>query len=170
MLLGTAWRHRQERRPAAACAAAGALGVVAGLVTALWPGLAALVLVVMAGAWAIVTGCLELWVATRMRYELRHAWWWRATAVASVVAGVLLWLRPNAGAVAIASVLGLYALIAGGLWLTAAWREYRTRAGRGSRSWTGPTSGARVAHGRCLLYSRARRTAGPRGARGAEKS
>ncbi|WP_308460803.1 DUF308 domain-containing protein [Streptomyces sp. Ru71] len=41
-----------------------------------WPGLAALALVVMAGAWAIVTGCLELWVATRMRHELRHAWWW----------------------------------------------------------------------------------------------
>ncbi|MFI1069620.1 HdeD family acid-resistance protein [Streptomyces puniciscabiei] len=146
MLLGTAWRHRHERRPAAACAAAGALGVVAGLVTALWPGLTALALVVMAGAWAIVTGCLELWVATRMRHELRHAWWWRATAVVSVAAGVLLWLRPDAGAVAIALILGVYALVAGGLWLAAAWREHRTRAGHGSRSWSGPPSGARMAH------------------------
>ncbi|MFI9254969.1 HdeD family acid-resistance protein [Streptomyces sp. NPDC053069] len=142
MLIATAWRHRHERRPAAACAAAGALGVVAGLVTALWPGLTALALVVMAGAWAIVTGCLELWVATRMR----HARWLRASAVVSVAAGVLLWLRPDAGAVAIALVLGVYALIAGGLWLIAAWREYRTLAEHGSRSWTRPASGARVAH------------------------
>ncbi|MFF7353863.1 HdeD family acid-resistance protein [Streptomyces filipinensis] len=146
MLIATAWRHRHERRPAAACAAAGALGVVAGLVTVLWPGLTALALVVTAGAWAIVTGCLELWVATRMRLELRHAWWWRASAVVSVVAGVLLWLRPDAGAVAIALVLGVYAVIAGGLWLIAGWREHRARAEHGSRSWTSPASGARVAH------------------------
>lgn len=146
MLLGTAWRHRHERRPAAACAAAGTLGVVAGLITAVWPGLTALALLVVAGAWAIVTGCLELWVATRMRHELRHAWWWRASAGVSVAAGALLWLRPEAGAVAIALVLGMYALIAGGLWLAAAWREYRTRPGRGARSWAGSASGARVAH------------------------
>ncbi|MFF4401952.1 hypothetical protein [Streptomyces sp. NPDC001480] len=38
---------------------------------------------------------------------------------------------------AIALVLGVYALIVGGLWLAAAWREDRTRIGRGSRSWTG---------------------------------
>ncbi|CAL9673049.1 hypothetical protein SUDANB105_07660 [Streptomyces sp. enrichment culture] len=145
MLIAAACRHRHERRPAAACAAAGVLGVVAGLVTAMWPGLTALALVVVAGVWAIVTGCLELWLATRMRHELRHAWWWRASAVVSVAVGVLLWLRPEAGAVATALVLGVYALIAGGL-LLAAWREYRTRTGHGARSWTGPASGTRVAH------------------------
>lgn len=97
MLMHAAWRHRQERRPAAAWAVAGVLGVVAGLVTALWPGLTALVLVGMAGAWAIVTGCMEVWIATRMRHELPHAGWWRASAVVSVAARVLLWLRPDAG-------------------------------------------------------------------------
>ncbi|MFJ8636355.1 HdeD family acid-resistance protein [Streptomyces sp. NPDC093568] len=146
MLLGAAWWHRRERRSAVTCAAAGTLGVAAGLITGVWPGLTALALLVVAGAWAIVTGCLELWVATRMRHELRHAWWWRASAGLSAAAGAQLWLRPDADAVAIALVLGLYALIAGGLWLAAAWREYRTRPGRGVRSWTGPASGARVAH------------------------
>ncbi|MFF4401951.1 HdeD family acid-resistance protein [Streptomyces sp. NPDC001480] len=90
MLLGATWRHRHERRPAATCAGAGALGVVAGLITALWPGLTGLTLVVMAGGWAIVTGCLELWVARRMRHQLRHTRWWRPSAVVSVAAGVLL--------------------------------------------------------------------------------
>ncbi|MFI2765085.1 HdeD family acid-resistance protein [Streptomyces echinatus] len=146
MLLGTAWRHRHGRRPAATCAAAGTLGVVAGLIAAVWPGLTALALLVVAGAWAMVTGCLELWVATRMRHELRHAWWWRVSAVVSVAAGALLWLHPAAGAGAIALVLGVYALIAGGLRLAAARREYRTSSGRGARSWTGPASSARVAH------------------------
>ncbi|MGW1806048.1 hypothetical protein [Streptomyces sp. NPDC002078] len=58
----------------------------------------------------------------------------------------LLWLRADVGAVAIVLVLGVCALITGGLWLAAAWPEYRTRAGRGARSWTGPASGARVTH------------------------
>jgi uncharacterized membrane protein HdeD (DUF308 family) len=58
-----------------------------------------------------------------------HAWWWRASAIVPVAAGVLLWLRPEAGAVTMALVLGVYALIAGSLWLAAAWREYRTRTG-----------------------------------------
>jgi len=146
MLLTTAWRNRRERWPAVACAGAGVLSVVAAAVTALWPGLTALALVVMAGAWAIVTGCLELWAATRMRHELQHAWLWRISAAVSVVAGVLLWLRPDAGAVAIAVVLGLYALVAGGIWLAAAWREYRSHAGHDSRSWWRPASDTRTAH------------------------
>lgn len=144
-LMAAAWRHRRDRRPALACAVAGALGVVAGLVTVLWPGLTALAMVVTVGAWAIVTGCLELWVATRMRHRYQHALQWRISAVVSVVAGVLLWLRPDAGAVAITLVLGVSALVAGGLWLTAAWREYRAHAERGARSWSRPASGARIA-------------------------
>lgn len=117
----------------------------------------------MAGvAWAIVTGCLELWVATRMRHELRHAWWWRASAVVSVRADGLLWLRPEADAVAIALVLGVYALIAGGLWLAAAWREYRTRTGRRAPSWSGPASGGPPGPLTCSPVLQARRIAGPR--------
>ncbi len=146
ILLGAAWRNRGERWSALACAAAGALSVVAAMVTSLWPGLTALALVVMAGAWAVVTGCLELWAALRMRRELRHAWLWLVSAVVSVVAGVLLWLRPDAGAVAISLVLGVYALVAGGVWLASAWREHRAHTGREHRSWRRPASGARVAH------------------------
>jgi uncharacterized membrane protein HdeD (DUF308 family) len=146
VLIAAAWRHRRERRPALVCAGAGALGVVAGLLTAAWPGLTALALVVTAGAWAVATGFLELWAATRMRHQLGHSWLWRTSAVVSVVAGVLLWLRPDVGAVAIALVLGVYALIAGGLWLAAAWREYRVRSEGGARSWPRSASGARVAH------------------------
>ncbi|MFH8597490.1 HdeD family acid-resistance protein [Streptomyces rimosus] len=146
ILLGAAWRNRGERWSALACTAAGALSVVAAMVTSLWPGLTALALVVMAGAWAVVTGCLELWAAVRVRRELRHAWLWLVSAVVSVVAGVLLWLRPDAGAVAISLVLGVYALVAGGVWLASAWREYRAYAGREHRSWRRPASGARVAH------------------------
>lgn len=53
MLLCTAWRHRHGCLPAVACAAAGALGLAAGL-AAVWPGLTALVL----GSWQASPGPL----------------------------------------------------------------------------------------------------------------
>ncbi|WP_208882869.1 HdeD family acid-resistance protein [Streptomyces sp. PBH53] len=145
LLMATAWRHRRARRPAAACAGAGVLSVVAAAATALWPDPTALTLVVMAGAWAITTGCLKLWAATRMRHE-RHARLWRISAAASVAAGVLLWLRPDTGAPAIALILSLYALVVGGIRPAAAWREYRTHADHPSSSPRRPASGARLAH------------------------
>ncbi|WP_244409919.1 HdeD family acid-resistance protein [Streptomyces albofaciens] len=136
--LGAAWRNRGKRWSALACAAASALSVVVAMVTALWPGLTALVLVVMAGAWAVVTGCLELWAALRMRQGLRHVWLWLVSAVVSVAAGVLLWLRPDVGAVAISLVLGACALVAGGVWLVSTWREHRVHTGRGGGPPPGP--------------------------------
>lgn len=146
MLMATAWCHRRAHRPAAACAGTGVLSVVAAAATALRPDPTTLTLMVTAGAWAITTGCLELWAAARMRHELRHSRLWRISAAASVAAGVLLWLRPDAGAPAIALVLGLYALAVGGIWLAAAWREYRAHADHSSSSPRRPASGARLAH------------------------
>ncbi|MET8244127.1 HdeD family acid-resistance protein [Streptomyces sp. NPDC005202] len=147
VLTGAAWRHRRERWHGLAYAAAGVLGIVVGLMTAWWPGVTALALMIMIGAWAVLTGGAELWAAVRLRHQLRHAWFLQASGAVSVVAGALLWLRPDAGAVAIALVLGVYALITGGIWLAAAWREYRKQGARQSQSWTRPTTpGARVAH------------------------
>ncbi|WP_086696621.1 MULTISPECIES: HdeD family acid-resistance protein [Streptomyces] len=151
MRMATAWRHRRARRPAAVCAGAGVLSVVAAAATTLWPDPTALTLVATAGAWAITTGCLELWAATRMRHELRHARLWRISAAASVATGVLLWLRPDAGAPAIALVLGLYALVVGGIRLAAAWREYRPDADHPSSSPRRPAPGAWPTDSRALF-------------------
>jgi uncharacterized membrane protein HdeD (DUF308 family) len=51
--------------------------------------------------------------------------------VLSMMAGVLILVRPAVGALAIAVVIGVYAIIAGVLLLMEAWREYR--------SWHAPT-------------------------------
>ena len=104
---------------------AGVLGIVAGLLAALLPGLTALLLVILAGCWAVVTGVLEIAAAFRLRHLGTSAWLTGLVGVVSVLAGVLILARPGVGALALATVLGIYALVAGVGLLVAAWRTRR---------------------------------------------
>lgn len=101
---------------------AGLVGIAAGVIALLWPQLTALTLVVLAGAWAIVTGILEIAAAVRLRRELTGEWVIALLGIVSVIAGVIILLRPDVGAVALATVLGVYAIVAGVVLLLAAWR------------------------------------------------
>jgi uncharacterized membrane protein HdeD (DUF308 family) len=101
---------------------AGIVGIVAGVLAALWPAVTALALVLLAGVWAIVTGVLEIVAAVRLRRELTGEWVLALLGALSVVAGVLILVRPDIGALALATVLGVYALLAGVVLLVAAWR------------------------------------------------
>jgi uncharacterized membrane protein HdeD (DUF308 family) len=106
---------------------AGALGIVAGVIAALWPQVTALVLVLLVGAWAVITGALQLAAAVRLRRE-RPGWWVLAlSGVVSLIAGVIILARPDIGALALATVLGVYALLAGVALLWAAWQLRKAR-------------------------------------------
>ncbi|MEU2441639.1 DUF308 domain-containing protein [Streptomyces rubradiris] len=121
-LLTGSCRREGDEAHRVAHAAGGVLGVAAGLVAIAWPGVTALALVTLIGAWAVTTGVAEIWAAVRFRRELRHEWALFLAGAASVVAGVLLWARPDAGAVAVARVVGGYALVSGASVLAAAHR------------------------------------------------
>jgi uncharacterized membrane protein HdeD (DUF308 family) len=102
---------------------AGVAGVIAGLAAAFWPGITVLVLVVWAGAWAVVTGVLEIVAAVRREDSGR--WLTVLAGVLSIVAGLLILIWPGIGALALATVLGIYALVAGVSLLWAAWQVRR---------------------------------------------
>ncbi|MGY5884773.1 HdeD family acid-resistance protein [Modestobacter lacusdianchii] len=100
----------------------GIVGIAAGVTAVVWPQLTALALVVLAGAWAVVTGVLEIVAAIRLRRELTGEWLIGLLGTISLIAGVIILLRPDVGAVALATVLGVYAIVAGVVLLLAAWR------------------------------------------------
>jgi uncharacterized membrane protein HdeD (DUF308 family) len=102
---------------------AGVVGVIAGIAAAFWPGATVLVLVVWAGAWAAVTGVLEIIAAVRREGSGR--WLMALAGVLSVVAGLLILIWPGIGALALATLLGIYALAAGVSFLWAAWQVRR---------------------------------------------
>jgi uncharacterized membrane protein HdeD (DUF308 family) len=102
---------------------AGVVGVIAGLAAAFWPGVTVLVLAVWAGAWAVVTGVLE--IAAAVRREDSGRWWTALAGVLSIIAGLFILIWPAIGALALATVLGIYALAAGLALLWAAWQARR---------------------------------------------
>ena len=103
----TRWPHRL------AYLAGGLFGVAAAVVTVLAPGITVLVLTTLAGVWAIVTGVLEVVAAVRLRKHIRGELLLALAGVASVAFGLLILLWPGAGGLALAVLLGSYALVFG---------------------------------------------------------
>jgi uncharacterized membrane protein HdeD (DUF308 family) len=108
---------------------AGVAGIITGVLTFLWPGLTALVLLYFIAGWAIVTGIFEVAAAIRLRKEIEGEWLLIIGGIASVLFGVLLVINPGAGALASVWIIGSYALIFGILMIVLAFRL---------RSWRSP--------------------------------
>jgi uncharacterized membrane protein HdeD (DUF308 family) len=91
----------------------GVLGIAAGVLTFLWPGITALVLVLFIGSWALLTGVLEIVAAIRLRKVITGEWMLVLSGVLSIAFGVLVFFFPGAGAVGISWVLGAYTMAGG---------------------------------------------------------
>lgn len=101
----------------------GLASVGAGTVAALHPALTLLVLILLIGANALVTGVLDIVVAVRMRKQIEGEWLLIASGVASMVFGVVVFLFPvGIGGLAIVWMISLYAIVTGTLMLALAWR------------------------------------------------
>jgi uncharacterized membrane protein HdeD (DUF308 family) len=87
--------------------------VAAGVVTFLWPGITALLLIWFIAAWGIVTGILEIAAAIRLRRVISGEWMLALTGILSIVFGILVFAFPRAGAIGISWILGAYAGAAG---------------------------------------------------------
>ncbi len=106
----------------------GLVSVVAGVLAVMRPALAMLVLVMVIGANAVLTGLLELVLAVRARSHAHGEWPLVLSGAVSVLFGTLLLLYPGAGALAVVWLVGLYAALTGLLYLALAWRGYRDMA------------------------------------------
>lgn len=91
----------------------GILGLIAGIVAFLWPGITAMAVLLLIGVWAIMKGVLEIATATRLRREIEGEWMAVLAGVISVLFGVILLASPRAGAVAIIWLIGAYAIVFG---------------------------------------------------------
>lgn len=100
----------------------GLVGIGAGLVTLFSPGLTALALLYVIGAWAMVTGAFEIAAAIRLRKVLHDEWLLVLGGLASIGLGVLLFAYPGPGALALILWIGAYALVFGVLLVGLAFR------------------------------------------------
>jgi uncharacterized membrane protein HdeD (DUF308 family) len=121
-------RHGGKPIPTWWLALIGLLGLAAGAVAFLWPGLTALALITIIGAWAVAIGVLEIIGAIWLREELEDEWLLIAAGLLSVLFGLAILLRPGLGALALAWAVGAYALLNGLLHLAFAFRLKRAQA------------------------------------------
>lgn len=105
----------------------GIIGIGAGILTFLWPNITAFVLLFLIAFWAIAMGIAEIVGAIRLRKEIDNEWLLAASGVISVLFGLLLLSRPAAGALALITVIGAFAIVHGVLlaWfaLKVHWRD-----------------------------------------------
>ena len=91
----------------------GLLGIAVGLMSFVWPGITALALMALIGAWALIRGVFEIVGAVRLRKEIDNEWMLILSGTLSVLFGALVLIMPGAGALALVWLIGAYAIVAG---------------------------------------------------------
>lgn len=133
--IATGFTHVKESTRWWAFVLEGLVSIGAGVVALMWPGLTTIVLIFMIGAWAILTGILEIAAAIRLRHEITNEWWLALGGLLSIAVGVMLILQPAAGGLAVIWIIGAYAITFGVLLILLGFRV---------RNWEEPTNMAHV--------------------------
>ncbi len=97
----------------------GLVDLAAGVVALAWPAPTAFVLVIVVAAWALVGGVAEFFGGFQSGESAGTRALFIVSGLVSVAFGVLLFARPGVGAVTLALLFGLYALIYGFSQITA---------------------------------------------------
>lgn len=100
----------------------GVVGIIAGILTFVWPAITALVLLYLIAFWAIFTGLFEIIAGIRLRKAIASEWLLLVMGVLSLLFGVFILFAPGAGALAIVLWMGVYALVFGITLLVLAFR------------------------------------------------
>lgn len=91
----------------------GIFGIIVGIITFFWPAITELALIFLIGAWALVTGIMELNFAFRSVRETGAKWLFAVSGILSIILAILLLVRPIAAIIAVIWIIGAYAVMAG---------------------------------------------------------
>lgn len=89
------------------------LDVAAGVVALAWPGITALVLVVLVAAWALIIGVLQVAMAFTDSESGGERLFFALTGLLAIALAVAFVLRPDIGAATIATVYGFFSIVTG---------------------------------------------------------
>jgi uncharacterized membrane protein HdeD (DUF308 family) len=91
----------------------GILGILAGAIALIWPGITALAFLYLLAAWAIITGITELIAPLAFPMSGGRAVLMVLSGVLSVAFGVLIAAQPSSGLLAVVWLIGVYAIVVG---------------------------------------------------------
>lgn len=100
----------------------GLVSIVAGILVFAMPGLTGIVLLYLIAFWAILTGIVEIGSAIQLRKEIDNEVLLGLSGLLSIAFGVLLVVFPAGGAVAVAWIIGFYAISFGVTMIAFGWK------------------------------------------------
>ncbi len=119
----------------------GLAGIAAGIITFVWPGITAMVLLYIIAFWSIVRGVFEVGAAFQLRRETSASALLGVAGAMSVIFGVLLLAWPVAGIMALVWLVALYAIIVGVVGLGLAFQMRREARGEAPKRPSAPPMG-----------------------------
>jgi uncharacterized membrane protein HdeD (DUF308 family) len=93
--------------------AEGAVGVIAGVVALLWPGMSVNGLAYVIVGWAIATGVLKILTAILLRAAVENGWLLAGSGALSVLFGILLTVLARSDVPFLAPFIGGFAVVVG---------------------------------------------------------
>jgi uncharacterized membrane protein HdeD (DUF308 family) len=96
------------------------ISVAAAVAALAWPGITVLVATIWIAVWAAVTGFTDLFLTFAPRERAGERLTWALTGIVSLIFAFVLAVRPEAGAVALATVFGFFAIFYGVMAITQA--------------------------------------------------
>ena len=100
----------------------GILGIIAGIVAFIYPGLTALVLLYIVAIWAVVTGIMEIVTAIAIRGFTAREWTLGLAGILSILFGIVLFIFPGTGILSILWLIGVYSIVFGILFIVRAFQ------------------------------------------------
>ena len=113
IVLGAAFSGAAKPVPTWWLVLVGLLGIAAGIITFLWPGMSAILLILFIGAWAVAHGIFEIIGAIQLRKEIENEWMLILGGIISVIFGIIVLIAPGAGALALVWWIAIYSIVFG---------------------------------------------------------
>jgi uncharacterized membrane protein HdeD (DUF308 family) len=100
----------------------GIVGVIAGVITFLYPGVTTIALLYIIAIWMIITGVMQIIAAVHLRKEITGEFWLGLAGLLSILVGGYLILNPGPGILALLWVIAVYSIVFGIMLIMLAFR------------------------------------------------